>query len=349
MAPKERETLFVIGAGCSKNYDTSHNGVDDLQSPINSDFFKMSKKALLSSSLIEENSKAPLKGLFEKICTERGMIYNNNYDFLDEYSLIDLEAVMTEIDTGGALFENRFAVRDKEHPYNVLVELIAFTLTRALRGPPCPLHKKLANLICDKDVVFDFNYDLLMDNALKTEGKLNDRGYNINFFRTLEGQNWKWPSGENGSINFFKLHGSLNWLKCIECSSIFKNDTLNDSDMFTINRILPNNLHCPECGSKSDRIVRLLLPPIQTKEYDKDPYRLLWRRASMTLEKINRIAFLGYSFSNTDYATRCLLRQINRSTPIEKLKIHFMDPSSDPEERFKIFSLKLRIQQGLIT
>jgi hypothetical protein len=50
---------------------------------------------------------------------------------------------------------------------------------------------------------------------------------------------------------------------------------------------------------------------------------------------IDRIAILGYSFANTDFATRSLLRQIGQYSSIENLKIHFMDPSSDPEERFK--------------
>jgi hypothetical protein len=338
---KEKKTLFIIGAGCSKNFNSSENGIDGLECPINSDFFKMAKRALLSS-IIEENSKPPLKNLFDQICNERGLINNNQYEFLDDPSLIDLEDVMTEIDTRGSLFENRFSARDNKHPYNVLVELIAFTLTLAIRGPmPCPLHKEIASLINEGDIIFDFNYDLLMDDALKAEGKLNDWSYNVNFFRTLDGKTWKWPSGEDVSINFFKLHGSLNWLKCVECSSIFKDETRYKFDMFTINHI-SKNIHCPVCGGNCDSIVRLIIPPVQTKEYNMDPYRLLWRRAALTAEKIDRIAFLGYSFGNTDFATKSLLRQICQSSSIENLKIHFMDISSDPEERFKKFFPQIR-------
>ncbi len=335
MAQKKKKTLFIIGAGCSKNFNTRNNGINGLEVPINSDFFKMAKKALLSS-ITEENSKIPLRSLFDQICQERGLIYDNNFEFLDDPSFIDLEAVMTEIDTRGSLFENRFTLRDNKHPYNVLVELIAFTLTRAIRGPQCPLHEKLASLIKDGDVIFDFNYDLILDDALKSIGKLTDWSYNVNFFRTLDGQEWRWPSGESASIDFFKLHGSLNWLKCVECSSIFKDDTRYPFDMFTINHI-SKNLRCPVCGGKSDSIVRLILPPVQTKAYDADPYRLLWRRAAMTTKKIDRIAFLGYSFGNTDFATRSLLRQVCQSTSIGDLRVHFMDKFSDPEERFKRF------------
>jgi len=293
----------------------------------------MSRKVLLNTK-INETSEVALKGLFEHFCIERGLRYDDDYRFLEDPTLGDLEDAMTDIDIDSALFDKRLIIRDYKHPYGVLVELIASTINRALRGPPCKLHEELALMMQEDDIVVDFNYDLLMDEALRTEHKLNDFGYNVNFFKVFKDDDWRRPEEQDKSLDFLKLHGSLNWLKCVECSSmLLMHDDNTPKDTFDI-RFL-SKMQCPRCGSDGGNMVRLLLPPIQTKEYDIEPYRFLWMRAAQRLRGIDRIAFLGYSFANTDFATRSLLRRISYYTPIDGLKVHFMNPSSEPEDRFK--------------
>ena len=278
--------------------------------------------------------------MFRRICTERGLQYDNEYEFLLDPALADLEDVMTSIDVDYTLFEKLRPIRDREHPYNVLVELIAFTINRALRGPPCQLHGRLVQLIKEDDVVVDFNYDLLIDKAMRSEGNLNDFGYNVNFFKVWRDDDWRRPQGQGKSLDLLKLHGSFNWMKCVECSCILLMDKGSISeDVFDINYL--QNAQCPRCFSR-DSMVRLLLPPIQTKEYNLEPYRFLWKRAAQKLTGIRRIVFLGYSFANTDFATKSLLRQILHYTPMEDLEVHFMNPSSEPEERFKKIFPKIK-------
>lgn len=89
-------------------------------------------------------------------------------------------------------------------------------------------------------------------------------------------------------------------------------------------------------------MVRLVIPPVQTKEYNLEPYRFLWRSAAQKLKGLLRIAFLGYSFSNTDFATKSLLRQICRYVPGRDVKVHVMNPDSEAEQRAKgLFPLSL--------
>lgn len=333
------KTLFVIGAGCSRNYDCSNNGIEGLLSPINVDFFSMAKKVLLKTE-IDASSKILLKQLFEQICIERGLNFDDNYQFLENPAFNDLEDVMTDVDVRSSLFESLFTVRNHKHPSSVLVELIAFIINRALCGPPCTLHRKLAAVIQENDVILDFNYDLLLDEALRAEHKLNDFGYTVDFFKVREKNEWRKPDEAEKSLTLFKLHGSTNWLKCIECSCTLLTKEAN----------LPNpafdpcslaKMRCPKCLSE-ESVIRLLLPPIQTKEYNLEPYRFLWRHAAQQLKGIKRIAFLGYSFANTDFATRSLLRRLYKDTSIGDLKVHFMNPSSRPEELFKVYFPKTR-------
>jgi hypothetical protein len=328
------KTLFVIGAGCSKNYDSSGNGIPGLVPPTNNDFFKMARKVLLQAG-IKEDAKAPLKEMFVSVCNRRGIKYDDGYDFLESPQLENLEEVMTDIDVGSTLFEKRYTVRDALHPYNVLVELVTFTITRALLGDPCPLHRKLAAMIKEDDVVLDFNYDLLMDEVLRLEGKLDDFSYGVNFLSVLKDEEWTRPEPEKKVTNsLLKLHGSLNWLRCTECSSEFlirdisrRNDALDLASL--------KDMNCPRCSTDGGPMVRLVIPPVQTKEYNLEPYRFLWRSAAQKLKGILRIAFLGYSFSDIDFATKSLLRQIYRYTSGKNLKIHVMNPNSEAEERAK--------------
>jgi len=333
-------TLFVIGAGCSRNFDTSTNGISDLSCPTNSDFFRMARIALMHST-IERYSQTMIKELFIRLCEERGLHFDARYEFLKDTTFNDLEEVMSLIDIEDSLFGKRAMVRNYNESYKILIELIAFTITRALDGPECPLHKQLASLIKNDDVIIDFNYDLLMDEALKSAGKLNDFGYGINFSYIYD-NDWKRPEGDQLDVNFFKLHGSLNWFKCMECASIFLFKNFHfPLHIFNLN-YSAENLDCPICESGGESLIRLVLPPIQTKEYSIDPFRLLWRRGANKLKEITRIAFLGYSFGTTDFAMRGLLRSLNAKNKISDMDIRFMNKTSKAEERFKLIFPKIR-------
>ena len=95
-----------------------------------------------------------------------------------------------------------------------LIELVALTISKALQGPVCSEHIKLANSLSEGDVVISFNYDILMDNALRENKKLTDSGYLVHFQKVSDGQNWRRAEDEASAVTLLKLHGSLNWLHC---------------------------------------------------------------------------------------------------------------------------------------
>lgn len=333
-----KKTLFVVGAGCSKNYDCSSNGIAGLTSLTNNDLFNMARKVLCKAQ-VDRASQKLLEKLFKQICRQRGVPYDPNYNFLDDPAFNDLEDIMTDVEIHSTIFESRLSVRNYQHRYNVLVELITYTINRALHGPPCSLHRELAKIIQADDLILDFNYDLLLDDALRAENKLDDFGYSVHFFRVKRNGDWKKPEG-NGTVKLFKLHGSFNWLKCIECSAIFLTREPNTSE----ERFNPSSLaelHCPRCQATKS-LIRLLLPPIQTKEYNVEPYRFLWRCAAQNLKGVKRMAFLGYSFANTDFATRSLLRRISHHVSMDKLDVHFMNIDGRPETHFKEYFPRTR-------
>jgi hypothetical protein len=55
-----------------------------------------------------------------------------------------------------------------------LLRLARLTISEALKGPLYPLHARLARLVQKDDVVIGYNYDVLVDNALLLDGKINE-------------------------------------------------------------------------------------------------------------------------------------------------------------------------------
>ncbi len=99
---------------------------------------------------------------------------------------------------------------DYDDSLPALFELVAITIEEALRGPICDEHLKLANTLGQGDAVISFNYDLLMDNALRQSGKLTDSGYFLPFHKVLSDQGWESPQNNPSTVSMLKLHGSLN-------------------------------------------------------------------------------------------------------------------------------------------
>jgi hypothetical protein len=91
-----KSTLFIIGAGCSKNYDHSKNGIQNLVSPTNNDFFKMAK-IVLQELGVDKASEEPLMNLLKRICLMKGLRCNKTYEFLSDSVLDNLEDIMPSI------------------------------------------------------------------------------------------------------------------------------------------------------------------------------------------------------------------------------------------------------------
>jgi hypothetical protein len=200
-------------------------------------------------------------------------------------------------------------IREKIRAINVdvspkaLIELVALTISKALEGPVCSEHMRLANSLSQGDIVVSFNYDLLMDNALRETKKLTDCGYLVPFQRVLDGQEQVRTEDAPSDITMVKLHGSLNWLHCSFCDSNFLNRSEKISPEYAT---LPNN--CPYCSESNVYFQRVIVPPLLAKNYSLPPLKYLWSRANRYVARAREIVIIGYSFPPTDFATEALLR-----------------------------------------
>ena len=91
------------------------------------------------------------------------------------------------------------------------------TLLAATRTVNCAHHQRLVQWLDAGDIVLSFNYDLLIDRALKATGSWwPDDGYRLAFHRlgARDGDDavWRNANDVHSSVALLKLHGSLNWL-----------------------------------------------------------------------------------------------------------------------------------------
>jgi hypothetical protein len=321
------QKLLIIGAGCSKNYSQGSSEIEGLASPTDNDFFRMAKKVLLSGK-VEPNFLLTIQsmiynlqmlygydsyfdiGILENgwINTEKGKEFLN---VLDDKRL-SLEKVMTQFNIENEVFQpmpsaygypRKDNSNDYYYPLAELFELVATTIEEALKGPVCQEHLKLANSLGEGDAVISFNYDLLMDNALRQSGKLTDSGYFLPFHKVLGDSGWISPQNTSSNVSMLKLHGSLNWLHCSYCNSYL---LTRSEKMGSWSYLKPKN--CPICGESNSFLERVIVPPLLAKDYSVPPLKYLWNRAIRQLAISKEIVIIGYSFPPTDFGTEALLR-----------------------------------------
>jgi hypothetical protein len=223
--------LYIIGAGCSRNYSDGVTDVPDLVSPLDSDFFKMAKKVIVHKGL-GDDLRGPIDYLLFDLYEMYGFpseldpvepptVTNEKYLAIFDDPRLGLENVMTMLSLKSDIFMKpwlMFGYRERgNNGFNLLgalVELVAVTIAEALRGPSCRKHQRLADLMGPSDIVFSYNYDILMDNALRESQKLTDKGYLLDFYLVFNDVTWEEPESNDSQISIFKLHGSMNWIRC---------------------------------------------------------------------------------------------------------------------------------------
>ncbi|MDA6066806.1 hypothetical protein OH214_06665 [Idiomarina abyssalis] len=195
--------LILLGAGASKSYADSPTG---LRMPIARDFFSTFEQLKIS-----ENPWVLIDGLLDYVMHVKS---ENPLDFLR--SNIDIEELYTEIEENLNLYKGKDATIERIRAfksYTQLVFIFSAVLNEIQNGSISKPHRQLAKKIKPDDVVVTFNWDTLMDRALKSETEWEtDEGYGFNP-KSIYREGWVAPvQKERSAPELIKLHGSVNWL-----------------------------------------------------------------------------------------------------------------------------------------
>ena len=156
----------------------------------------------------------------------------------------------------------------------------------------CKYHRSLARSLRAGDTVISFNYDCIMDAALRDcSGKSWDAssGYGVDVGSGAEawhdhsgrGRKAKWP------VNLLKVHGSLNWVRADDTAVHLREDPYEDTER------------------ESNEVV----PPVWNKRISEDPVLAdIWKSARNSLRAGPVLVVIGYSVPDTDLLSQVLLR-----------------------------------------
>jgi hypothetical protein len=186
------------------------------------------------------------------------------------------------------------------------------------------LHRR-GHFIQDEYNFISFNYDILLDKALMNlfeDDIFID--YGIDFTNENEEYTndsfglWESPRNKN-HYKLLKPHGSLNWMYCQNCGSIYiKGETKSN---FFKSGYLQKIEQCSKDHCILDWIIE---PPSYFKKYNNLYIQNIWKKAYDILSKTDKIIFIGYSMPEADIWFKYLLK---RSCFGKKKKITVIDPS----------------------
>jgi NAD-dependent SIR2 family protein deacetylase len=113
------------------------------------------------------------------------------------------------------------------------------------------------------------------------------------------------------SVKLYKIHGSLNWLKCPSCDRLYVNKNLKVG-------ILPNglDLNCRFCKRQfilpnniegGYSLQPQIIYPTFLKDFATSHFSKIWNSVSRDLFETKKMVFIGYSFQQADFEIRQML------------------------------------------
>lgn len=294
-----RKTLVILGVGASRGASFVQGNVDVLP-PLDLDFFQQISRlngcieAEKLIAFVREEYPHELRLSMEQFFSE----VDYTHRFHDELN----------VDRGSKV--QRY-VRALGH-FHVVV---ARTLALATAGA-CEYHGAIAEKLAAGDAILSFNYDCIVDEALKRRGgnRWDPRrdGYGV----TPKGAIDSWCFRTKGhppksTIKLLKMHGSLNWE-------------------------VKNKVVYLREDAKPDSAVGSIIPPSWFKNLTVEPYASIWRQARLAMRSARILIVVGYSVPPTDLFSQSLFKvEAGSKAKREKLDlVVLVNPEREARRRF---------------
>ena len=309
--------LIVLGAGATRGAsfveESAQGGV--CLPPLDSDFFTQ----------LQRISNSKHKTTIDNVIKHAVELFGNNFSVTLEtmFTTVEHTLRMVKATRGG----RRFTTSDLDTMRTNLLQAIAAVLEESLtRGDSsrdlqeCKYHQRIVNKLTNSDAIISFNYDCLIDNALKVhgDGKWDARyGYHLPLplgrDKKSIGERW-WnpdrPAASRESIGLLKLHGSVHFSKVNE--KLFQ---------------LKQRPYTRQKGNLRFEII----PPEWNKHFDEGVFGILWSAARDAIHAAKTIVVIGYSFPVTDLHASALFRV---GVPKGKLKnVVVVNPDREARRR----------------
>ena len=199
----------------------------------------------------------------------------------------------------------------------------------------CNHHQKLVcEVLQQGDAVISFNYDCMIDDALRRHGagkwnarygygfKLGPRGADLKgdaYWCPREPNGGSLASDKDSTIRVHKLHGSLHFR--------FEEPTGRARRKTRPCVVLKSRPYTKQRGTPRFSII----PPESSKAYDEGLFAGLWRGAAQSLSGAKHLVVIGYSFPATDLHSASLFRNSLKRDSLRSLVV--VNPDREARRR----------------
>lgn len=336
MARVTGKTIYLLGAGASQ-----HTGA-----PLLKDF-------LLSARVLrEEGGELRYQQSFDRVFKWIDSLRASSYYV--EFDLDNLEHVFSLAEMSRQLGLESGEERCSDLRY-VIMETLDRLQLRYTRGQlvPSPAYGAFVSKMValnnarlehvgatkyplGRDVIITFNYDVMLDYAMKFHGIRPSYGV---------------ESGSSGdSFQVLKLHGSSNLARCRSCGGRcqllppdpippghtlpFPMDEGHTLEFRMVTNVLPNT-ECVNCKQKGS-LEPVIIPPTWSKEIQNTPLVNVWKAAVQAIGGAFQVVVIGYSMPPTDTFFQYLLTLGLQSNPgFHRVVIVNRDPSEQLMDRYR--------------
>lgn len=290
---------LILGAGASRGVSYANPG--EFPSPLDGDFFDLLQRLKPPSDdraavdfILEEVSKLPAE-------FRRSM----------ERSFYTLHL--------RAYLRRKFSDSDKSEEEK-LVGCFAHSTEALLREShgkrTCEHHTSIIAMLGGNDAVISFNYDLVVERALRPLAESRKAPIGGMLYRFAGSAPYDLPVPK-----ILKLHGSANWVLRGEVFSTF-------TDWKEFDR-QPQYLRHALLGTNFP-----IFLPFWDKDIARIPWLPLWKEAFLQLQGCDTIIVWGYSLPPTDVKARELFSIAVRDSGTD-IKLCVIDPSAQTRQRWR--------------
>jgi hypothetical protein len=335
-----KSVVYVFGAGASV----------DVGGPLAKDFLYEGFSLLTFGDRTEFNEERFYRvGLLIEILYKDGFAakvtqaINNTPISKSDFPNVTLEELLTYVDLAIARGEDWLDFKKHQQDlYNFIFETLEYNMKSfysdvVKNNPDGTLdhwrnnYDKLIDYVInpnDRNCFITFNYDLFLDGAVTVNnyGLVGD--YNLPFSSTQNFSSYDRiinSQREDKDVDILKLHGSMNWTRCLNCGNIYLK--YHNRYRFIFNE------KCPSCNNFLSPI---LVPPTFRKNIESYGIINLWDKADDLISKADQLIIIGYSFPDADLEAKWLFKKaLVKGNKRPSLTI--VDPSNEIQNKIKGF------------
>jgi hypothetical protein len=301
-ASKKRHdsVTFVLGAGASRA--VSYARRTDVSSPLDKDFFD-----LLQRLEPKEKDEAAVDWVLERMST---LPFEYRRSLERTFYTLHLRSYLRRKLAGADRSEEEAVV---SHFARAVVAL----LRKAHGTHTCENHKYVLQSLDQNDAVISFNYDLVVERALRGQAEKNGVEFLPAIYR-LKPDDQPVPHFPK----ILKLHGSVNW-------------DLDGEEFRVRTSGWDDFVDAPGYRGYSGEGTRFpIFLPFWDKQVTRGPWLTLWQKAHQQLQETKYIVVWGFSLPITDVKARELF-MISIPNGGANRRLCVIDPSQATRDRWR--------------